>query len=93
VEKIVDLKAKAKELNISPQALERIKIPGYFIIGEKLVSKEFLEDLKEEIGERRRFNEVRKILDEHQLTDKALNLIGYKIVWKGLIPVRITEID
>ena len=34
-----------------------------------------------------------QILDEHQLTDKVLNLIGYKIVWNGLIPVRITEID
>jgi len=88
-EEIVDFKTKAKELNISPQALKQIDIPDYFIIGQKLVSKDFLKELKAEIGEKREFKEVKQILDKYQLTDKALNLIGYKIIWKGLIPVRI----
>ncbi len=90
-EHIVDLKTKAKELNISPQALEEMEIPGYFIIGQKLVSKVFLNELKVEIGEKREFSEVKKILDKYQLTDKALNLIDYKVIWNGLIPKRITE--
>ncbi|MHA1291285.1 MAG: DUF790 family protein [Promethearchaeota archaeon] len=90
-EDIVDLKTKAKELNISTQTLEQIKIPGYFIIGKKLVSKKFLDDLKIEIGEKRKFSEIKKILDKYQLTDKALELIGYKIVWNGLVPSKIIE--
>lgn len=90
-EDIVDLKTKAIALNISPQALEKIEIQGYFIIGKKLVSKEFLDDLKNEIGEKRKFSEIKKILDKYQLTDKALELIGYKLVWNGLIPIKIIE--
>ncbi|MHA1148496.1 MAG: DUF790 family protein [Promethearchaeota archaeon] len=92
-ENIVDLRSKAKELNISPQALEQMKIPGYFIIGQKLVSNDFLEDLKAEIGKKREFTEIKQILDKYQLTDKALNLIGYKIVWNGLIPKRIIKLN
>ena len=91
-EDIVDLNIKARELNICPQALEQIEIPGYFIIGQKLVSKDFLEELKAELGEKREFSEVRRILDKYQLTDKALNLIGYKVIWNGLIPKGITKI-
>ncbi len=91
-ENIVDLKTKAIELNISPQALEQIEIPGYFIIGKKLVSKEFLDNLKKEIGEKRKFSEIKIILDKYQLTDKALELIGYKVIWKGLIPTKIIDI-
>lgn len=88
---IVDLKTKAMSLNISPQALEQIIVPGYFIIGDKLVSKEFLDNLKIEIGEKREFSEIKKILDKYQLTDKALELIGYKVVWHGLMPTKIIE--
>ncbi|MBA7538570.1 hypothetical protein ES705_30847 [subsurface metagenome] len=90
-EDIIDLKIKAIELNISPQALERIEIPGYFIIGKKLVSKEFLDKLKNEVGEKRKFSEIKKILEKYQLTDKALELIGYEVVWNGLIPTKIIE--
>lgn len=88
---IVDLKIKARKLNISPQAIRQIDIPDYFIIGQKLVSKDFLKELKAEIGKKREFSEVKQILDKYQLTDKALNLIGYKIIWNGLIPGRITK--
>ncbi|TFG26895.1 MAG: DUF790 family protein [Promethearchaeota archaeon] len=90
-EDIADLKTQAKLLNISQQALEQIEIPDYFIIGEKLVSKKFLEKLKKEIGGKRKFSEIKQILDKYQLTDKALELIGYKIVWKGLIPSKIIK--
>lgn len=90
-EDIIDLKIKAIELNISPQTLERIEIPGYFIIGKKLVSKEFLDKLKNEVGEKRKFSEIKKILEKYQLTDKALELIGYEVVWNGLIPTKIIE--
>jgi len=90
-EDIVDLTTKAIALNISPQALEQIEIPGYFIAGKKLVSKEFLDNLKKEIGEKRKFSEIKKILEKYQLTDKALELIGYEVVWNGLIPTKIIE--
>ena len=70
-----------------------INLPGYFIIGKKLVSKVFLDNLKEEIGEKRKFSEIKRILDKYQLTDKALELIGYKAIWDGLIPVKIIEIN
>ncbi len=90
---IINLKTKAKELNVSIQVLEQINIPGYYIIGQSLVSKDFLDKLKVEIGEKRKFLEIKKILDKYQLTDKALELIGYKIIWNGLIPLKIIEIN
>jgi len=90
-EDIINLETKARELNVSIQALEQTNVPGYYIIGKNLVSKNFLDRLKIEIGEKRKFLEIKKILDKYKLTDKALELIGYKIIWKGLIPLKITE--
>jgi len=90
-EDFVDLKTKAKELNLNPKTLEQIEIPGYFIIGSNLISKDFLDKLKVEIGEKRQFSEIKIVLNKYQLTDKALELIGYKIIWNGLIPTKIIE--
>ncbi len=92
-EKIVDLESKAKELNINPKTLEQLELPGYFIVGKKVVSQDFLDDLSKEIGQKRQFSEIKGILDKYNLTDKALELIGYKIVWNGLTPIKIVRIE
>jgi len=47
--------------------------------------------LEKYIREKRKFSEIKKILDKYQLTDKALELIRYKIIWNGLIPLKIIE--
>ncbi|MHA1149173.1 MAG: DUF790 family protein [Promethearchaeota archaeon] len=91
-EEIVDKEKKAKELDLSPKTLEQIEIPGYHFIGQKIVSNIFLEKLNKEIGEKRKFSEVKKILDKYNLTDKALELIGYQVIWKGLSPIKIVKI-
>ena len=90
-DEIISLEEKAKELNVSKEALSRIKIPNYCIIGDKIVAKKFLEKLKEEIGEERSYEEAKKILDKYGLTSRALDYMGYKIEWKGLKPVKVVS--
>ncbi|MBD3255343.1 MAG: DUF790 family protein [Candidatus Lokiarchaeota archaeon] len=90
-EDIVSIKDKSNELNITPETLENLKPEGYVVVGDKLLSERFLLNLKETIGEHRKFSIVKKILNKYDLTDKALNLIGFEVVWKGLNPVRIVS--
>ena len=89
-EEIIPLSVKAQELHILPETLARIPIPDYFIISEQLVSKRFLEKLNNEF-QNMTIEQVEKILQNYHLTLQALEYIGYKIVWKGLEPIRITQ--
>ena len=88
---VVLLKDKAKELNVNPETLHRIKIPGYHVMGERIVSKEFLGKVKEEIKLIQEYEEVEEILNKHNLTMQALDYMGYRIIWEGLKPVKIVE--
>ncbi|HEC88684.1 MAG TPA: DUF790 family protein [Thermoplasmata archaeon] len=88
-DEIVSLEEKIKELGISKEALSRIKIPDYCVVGDKIVAKKFLEKLKKEIGKERNYEEVEKILNKYGLTSRALDCMGYKIEWKGLKPLKV----
>ena len=90
-EEIVSIKEKAKELNVNPEVLKQIKITNYYIIGDKIVSQKFLLKLKEKIGDMRNYNKVIKIVKNFGLELRALDYIGFKVVWKGLIPIKITS--
>jgi len=90
-EPIVDLISKAEELNINPHTLERIKIPNYFIVGKKIISQDFLNKLKKKIENKHSFAEIKLILDDYQLTTKLLDLIGFEVIWKGLIPIKVVR--
>lgn len=35
--------------------------------------------------------EIKIILDKYHLKDKTLELIGYRVIWKGLTPINIIE--
>jgi len=89
-EDIVSLKEKAQELNILPETLTRIQIPNYYIIGEQLVSKRFLKKLKGEI-KTDSYEQINEILCHYNLPLQALDYIGYKIIWKGLKPMKIVK--
>ncbi|MHA1757801.1 MAG: DUF790 family protein [Promethearchaeota archaeon] len=88
-EDIIDINKKAKELNICPETLKKLKTQGYYLIGKKLISKRFINNLRNEFKGKNSFSDVQKILDKYQLTTKVLDIIGYKIIWNGLTPVRI----
>ena len=90
-EDIISIDKKAKELGISIETVKRLKIPNYFVIGDKIVSKKFLENIEKEIGIEREYGDVEKILRKYGLTSKALDYMGYKIEWKGLKPVRVIK--
>ncbi|MBY9005985.1 MAG: DUF790 family protein [Candidatus Lokiarchaeota archaeon] len=88
-ENIIDITTKANELDLNPEVIKRLLPPHYHIIGEKIVSSLFLTKLKDEIGNKRRYSEIHEILEQYQLTNKALDLIGFKIFWNGLVPIKI----
>jgi uncharacterized protein len=92
-EDIIDIQEKSVEMNICPEVLEQLNLPNHFLIGSNLVSTAFLRDLYNEIGEKRAFSKVKKILDKYDLTDRALTLLGFEIKWKGLVPVKIKKVN
>ncbi|GAF72223.1 unnamed protein product [marine sediment metagenome] len=88
---IVSIQDMAKELHVSPKTLTRMEIPDYCVIGEQIVSKMFLEKVKEEIRSYQDYRKVEEILRNHNLTTLALEFMGYKVVWDGLHPTKVVE--
>ena len=88
-EEIVSLEEKARELGISKEALLKLKIPDYFVVDDKIVAKSYLERLRNEIGDEREYEEVEEILKKHGLTMRALDYMGYRIIWEGLKPKKV----
>ena len=86
---IVSLEEKAKELGISKEALSKIKIPNYFVVDDKIVAKSYLERLMNEIGDEREYEEVEEILKKYGLSMRALDCMGYRIIWEGLKPKKV----
>lgn len=88
---VVSIQDMAKELHVSPKTLTKIEIPKYIVIGEQIVSKKFLEKLKEEIRPYQDYQKVEKILRIRNLTTLALEYMDYKVVWVGLHPTKVVE--
>jgi len=88
---IVSIKEMAKELHVNPKTLTEIEIPKYIVIGEQIVSKIFLEKVKDEIRQFQNYQKVEEILGNHNLTTLALEYMGYKVVWEGLHPIKVVE--
>jgi len=88
---LVSIQDMAKELHVSPKTLTKIDIPGYYVIGELIVSKIFLERVKEEIRPHQDYQKVEEILQNHNLTTLALDYMGYKVIWEGLNPTKVVE--
>jgi hypothetical protein len=88
---IVSIQEMAKELHVSPKTLAKIEIPDYHVIGKQIVSKIFLEKVKEEIRPHQEYQKVEEILQTHNLTTLALEHMGYKVIWEGLNPTKVVE--
>lgn len=91
-EDIVSIEEKAKELSVNIETIKKLKLNNYYFVGNKIVSKNYLQKVKEQIGSERNYSKVSKIIVENNLTLDALDYIGYKIKWKGLMPVKIINI-
>ena len=85
------IEEKARELNVNIEVIQKLKLNNHHIIGDKIVSHNYLQKIKEEIGEEENYNKVAKIIAENHLSLSALDYIGYTIEWKGLIPLKITS--
>jgi hypothetical protein len=90
-EDIVNIPKKAKEMQINMEVLRKMEFPNYFIIGDKFISRRFLEKIRKEIGTKRKIPEIKKILAQYDLSINILNLLGFKIIWEGLIPKKIVK--
>jgi predicted nuclease of restriction endonuclease-like RecB superfamily len=86
---IVLVKEKARELSVTEQTIKSLQIPGYQLIKEKFISDSFLKKLKTEIGSKRDYPEVKKILDKYSISNSVLDVLGFKIIWDGLYPTKI----
>lgn len=90
-EDIVSVKELANKLDVSTETIRRLEIPGYTNVGDKIVSLSFLERLKGRIGED--YDEAMDILEEFDLGPLALDLMGYRVEWRGLKPVGIKKVE
>lgn len=88
---VISIQDMAKELKVSSKTLTKIEIPNYYVIGEQIVSKIFLEKVKEEIRPHQDYQNVEEILQDHNLTTLALEYMGYKVIWEGLNPTKVVE--
>ena len=88
-EDIISINDKAKLLNVHPEILTKLKIPNYFFVDGKIVSQNFLNKLKVEIANERNFTNVLKVLNKYEVSLTILDLMDYKILWKGLTPIKI----
>ncbi len=88
---LVSIAEKARELGVSPGTLTRIELPGYYMMGEQFVSKEFLEKVNEEIKPGQDYQEVEDILGKYNLTMQTLDYMGYKVLWEGLHPIKVVK--
>ncbi|MFO8017613.1 MAG: DUF790 family protein [Promethearchaeia archaeon] len=91
-EDVVSVKEKAQELNVAKKTIKSLKISGYHLVGEKFISNKFLKELKREIGLKRQYSKIKEILDKYNISNSVLDLLGYKLIWKGLKPTKIEEI-
>jgi len=88
---VVSIQEMAKELHVNPKTLTEIEIHKYIVIGKQIVSKIFLEKVKDEIRQFQNYQKVEEILQNHNLTTLALEYMGYKILWAGLNPTKVVE--
>jgi len=91
MEDIASINEKAEELGVSSETLRKLKLDNHYIIGNKIVSQNYLLKVEEKIGNERDYAKVTNIIAEFGLTLKALEYIGYKIEWNGLIPTKIVK--
>lgn len=75
-EEKISIKKKAKEIDIPPAILIKKKFSDHIVIGDKIVSHKFLNDLKKEIGNQRDYSIIKKIL-EICLNPKSVGLYGF----------------
>ena len=90
-EDVIKIEDLAREFQVNPRVIKNLNIPGYIIIGDRIVSDDFLSKLKDEIKEYTDYNRVEEILKNYDLPIRTLDYIGYKIVWNGLKPTSVIK--
>lgn len=88
---VIKIEDLAEKFQVNPQVIKNLDIPGYIIIGDRLVSEDFLSKLKEELSGYNYYDKVEEILKNYDLPIRVLDYIGYKIIWNGLKPISITK--
>jgi len=99
--KVIPLKELAEEQGVGPEVIRRIIEEGlatgtdrFRLIGEKLVAREALEELRAEIealpllddGKSRDYFKVKGLLEGFDLPESALRELGFKVEWRRLLP-------
>ena len=90
-EDIVSLQKLADDLNVNPEILTTMNIPGYVTLGDQIVSKSFLKQIEKKIKPSQGYEKTVEILKKHNLTVSALEHMNYKIIWQGLKPVKVVK--
>jgi len=88
---IIRLEELARKFQVNPEVIKNLDIPGYMVIGDRIVSKDILSQLREELKNYSDYDTVEEILKNYDLPIRTLDYLGYKIVWQGLKPVEIVK--
>jgi hypothetical protein len=86
---IISIEDLAQNLGVHRETIAHIDIPGYAILKDEIVSLDFLERVKERIGEEKGYDDAIKIIEEACLGTLALEVMGYRVEWRGLEPVSV----
>ncbi len=87
---VINLREVAGRYNVGGDAVKKVikhDNKGYLLLGDQLVSDQTLKTIREELNGVKKHSEVTRILENHGIKNQQiLELLGYKVKWKGLDP-------
>ena len=90
-DQIISVNEKARELGILPGILVQLPIFEGVLIDKFIVPDEILTLISSEIGDEKLYPELERILHKYGLSNKVLDILGYKIQWNGLMPISVRK--
>jgi hypothetical protein len=84
---ILNIKALSDAHFVEMQGVvEKVKSIGYIVSGSFAVKKDVLEKIKKDVdaANPKYLSDVKQVLDKYGVSHEILELVGYKVRWKGL---------
>ena len=87
---VIDLKEIAGRYDVSGDALKTVikeNTDGYLLLGDQLVNDQILKAIQTELKVVKKHSEAVRVFEKYGIkSQQILDLLGYKVKWKGLDP-------